>query len=125
VGLTPLPDERVVLVDGRELDPGEKEALAASDVRVVSVDEVADGWAPPGPLYVHVDADVVDPSDMPAMNYPAPGGPSLDSVAAAVARLHSTGRVAAFSVSSWNPELPGADVAALATRRIARPFIEE
>ncbi|HSR15845.1 MAG TPA: arginase family protein, partial [Gemmatimonadales bacterium] len=29
-GLRPLPDERVVLVDARDLDPGEEEAVAAS-----------------------------------------------------------------------------------------------
>ncbi|NNC75091.1 MAG: hypothetical protein HKN93_06215, partial [Acidimicrobiia bacterium] len=74
-------------------------------------------------LYVHVDVDVVDPEDMPAVNYPAPGGPSLETVAAAVAALASTGRVVAFSVSSWNPALPGSEVAAAATRRLASPFL--
>jgi arginase len=122
-GLEPLADHRAVLVDGRDLDPGEDDALAASGVRTVSVDEIADGWAPDGPLHVHVDGDVVDPTEMPAMNYPAPGGPSLDAVAAAVAALHTTGRVEAFSISSWNPELPGAEIAAAAMQRIAAPFL--
>ena len=65
----------------------------------------------------------VDPGEMPAMNYPAPGGPALDAVVSAVASLHATGRVTAFSISSWNPELPGAEVAAAAMRRIAAPFL--
>jgi arginase len=90
---------------------------------VVTVDDIAAGFAPEGPLYVHVDGDVVDPDEMPAMNYPAPGGPSLDAVAAAVAALRATGRVEAFSVSSWNPGLPGAEIAAAAMRRVAAPFI--
>lgn len=122
-GLDPLPDDRVVLVDGRDLDPAEREALAESGVMLVAVADVAAGWAPDGPLYVHVDTDVVDPAEMPAMNYPAPGGPGLEAVVEAVGRLHATGRVVAFSVSSWNPDLPGADVAARATRRIAAPFL--
>jgi arginase len=121
-GLTPLGDERVVLVDGRDLDPGEDTALAESGVRVESMGSIADS-IPDGPLYVHVDADVVDPNEMPAMNYPAPGGPSLASVVEAVAALHATRRVVAFSISSWNPALPGADVAAAATLQIAAPFI--
>jgi arginase len=122
--LEPLPDSMTVLVDGRDIDPGEDEALEASGIQVVTVDDVAGGWSPAGPLYVHVDGDVVDPDEMPAMNYPAPGGPSLDDVVAAVAELHATGRVEAFSISSWNPELPGSEIAAAATRRIAAPFIE-
>ncbi|MDJ0663252.1 MAG: arginase family protein [Acidimicrobiia bacterium] len=35
-GLSPLPDERVVLVDGRALDPGEDDAIAASDIAHLS-----------------------------------------------------------------------------------------
>ena len=121
-GLTPLPDSRVVLVDGRDLDPGEDDAVAAATIGHISVAEVASN-IPDGPLYVHIDGDVVDPTDMPAMNYPAPDGPSLDDVTEAVATLAATGRVVAFSISSWNPGLPGADVAAAAMEQLAGPFL--
>lgn len=124
-GLTPLPDDRVVLVDGRSLDPGEDEAIAASGILAVSVDSVAHSIPPEGPIYVHVDADVVDPQYMPAMNYPAPDGPSLEAVRRALIHLAVSGRVVAFSVSSWNPALPGADEAYEATLRLAAPFIAE
>ena len=122
-GLTPLPDDRVVLVDGRDLDPGEDQAVGRSGIAVTTVEEVAHSIPPHGPLYVHVDGDVVDPSDMPAMNYPAADGPSLDAVRTAMVHLATTGRVVAFSISSWNPELPGADVAAAAMLKLAEPFI--
>jgi len=72
---------------------------------------------------VHVDVDVVDPSDLPAINYPAPDGPSLQAVRAAAGRLTGTGRVVGVSVSSWNPALPGAGRAAAATRRIVEEFL--
>ena len=124
-GLTVLPDERVVLVDGRDLDPGEDEAVATSGISHISVDKLAHSIPPSGPLYVHVDADVVDPGDMPAMNYPAADGPSLIAVRMAMIHLATTGRVVAFSISSWNPALPGAAVAAAATKRLAAPFIAE
>ncbi len=122
-GLTPLPDERVVLVDGRDLDPGEDVAVAESGISHVSVDELAHTIPPSGPLYVHVDGDVVDPGEMPAMNYPAADGPSLHAVRMAMIHLVTTGRVVAFSISSWNPALPGADVAAAATLQLAAPFM--
>lgn len=123
VGLSPLPDRRVILVDGRDLDPGEDDLVEASGITVTPVVDVLDAVPEHGPLYVHIDADVVDPSEMPAMNYPAPDGPSLADVTDAVAAVAATGRVVAFSISSWNPDLPDADVAAEAVRRVATPFI--
>ena len=122
-GLTPLPDDRIVLVDARDLDPGEDTAVDASAITVTSTESVMDAIPSDGPLYVHVDLDVVDPSEMPAMNYPAPGGPSLATVAEAVAALAGTGRVVAFSLSSWNPALPGAHLAAEGAATIAAPFL--
>jgi arginase len=122
-GLTPVPDERVFLVDGRDLDPGEGSAVAASGMVHVPVDQVVKRIPSSGPLYVHVDGDVVDPAEMPAMNYPAPGGPSLNGVRMAIDDLAGTGRVVAFSVSSWNPARPGADVAAAAMRQLAESFL--
>jgi len=122
VGMTPIKDDRVWLVDGRDLDAGEDEAVAASGIHHVTVGEISAN-PPPGDLYIHIDVDVVDPIDMPGVNYPAPGGPSANAVADAVSALHATGRVVALSFSSWNPALDGADIAATATHRIAAPFL--
>jgi arginase len=122
-GLTPLPDERAILVDGRDLDPGEDDALASSGVTVMTVDEVTHSEPPRGPLHIHVDTDVVDPADMPAENYPAPGGPPLAAVRRALIHLAVGGEVVAFSISSWNPALEGAERAAAATLQLAAPFL--
>ena len=75
-------------------------------------DDLAAGEPAAGPIHVHVDVDVVDPAVKPAVNYPAPGGPGLEEVGAALRRLAATGRVVAASFSSWNPELDGAEAAA-------------
>ncbi len=123
-GMQTIPDERVLHVGARDLDPGEAEALASSAITVIAVDELADRELPAGPLYVHVDVDVVDPGDLPAVNYPAPNGPSLQATREALIHLAATGRVAAFSVSGWNPSLPGADRAEAATLRLAEPFFD-
>ncbi len=118
-GARVIPEADAVLVDGRDLDPGEDEAVAESGVTLLSVAAAAT-WEPPDrPLYVHVDVDVVDPADMPAVNYPAPGGPSLGEVEAALGALARTRRVAAVSFSGWNPTMPGAARAAAATVSLA------
>ncbi len=121
-GLRPLSGDRIILVDGRDLDRGEDGAVAASCMTVMSVGDVASATPPPGPIYVHV--DIVDPSDLPAINYPAPGGPSAAAVRSAVEILAASGRVVAASVSSWNPALPGADRATTVTRSIMGVFEE-
>ena len=57
------------------------------------------------PLWVHFDVDVVALADSPAQNYPAEGGPPAAALQPVFAALAATGRLAAVSVSTWNPEL--------------------
>jgi len=121
VGMTPIPDERVVLVGARDLDPGEDEAVASSRMRLVAVDDVP-GLDLSGPLYLHVDVDVVDPVDLPGVNYPVPGGPALAEMRSVMEYLAATGQVVAFSISSWNPDLAGAELGAAASLSLAGPF---
>jgi arginase len=121
-GLRVLPDQRVLHVGARDLDPEEAVALADSGIAACGVEEVSTIDLPPGPLYVHVDVDVVDPMEVPATNYPAPGGPSVEDVLVPLTRLARTKRVVVMSVSSWNPALPGADRAAAAVRRLTDLF---
>ncbi|NNF70193.1 MAG: arginase [Acidimicrobiia bacterium] len=121
-GLRVLPDEQVLHVGARDLDPEEAIALADSGIVAVGIEDVSTIDLPPGPLYVHIDVDVIDPVEVPATSYPAPGGPSVDDMLVALTRLARTERVVATSVSSWNPALPGADRAAAAVRRLTEPF---
>jgi arginase len=104
LGMTPLPEDRAVLVDARDLDPPEVEALAGSGVRQVAVADLAPDVLPAGPLLLHVDLDVVDSGELRGLRFPAPGGPGLDAVAAGVATVAGTGRVAGLSIAAtWDP----------------------
>jgi arginase len=125
IGLEPVPEERVVLVDARDLDPPEVDALRRSAVRMVDVEALNAPVLPDAPLYVHLDMDVIDPDEAPAMRFPAVGGPSLQAVKAALARLHGTDRVAAFSLGcTWDPHAPGATEAArVAAGLLAEPLV--
>ena len=79
-GLEPaLPEQRAVLVGGRDLDPGERDNVDRSQLQ--ESDDAAGALAAfPGdaPLYVHVDTDVLDPSLTPDAGFPAPGGWSVE-----------------------------------------------
>jgi arginase len=96
----------VVLTDARDLDPGEKELVDASGVtHLQNVRDLINHPLPDGPLYVHLDTDVVDPDEAPAMNYVAAGGPSAADLDLVFKHLNQSGKLAAVSVSTWNPGL--------------------
>lgn len=104
LGLAPVPEDLILLVDGRDLDPPERDFLAGSPIRHLAVDELSARELPAGPIYLHVDLDVVNPDEVPGQLFPARGGPSLAAVAAAVARVVHTGRVAAVGLGcTWRP----------------------
>src|SRR5215210_6721534 len=74
----PLSPARVVLAGVRDLDGAERRLLERSEATVigasvvetlVAVKNALDG----GPVYVHLDLDVIDPGIFPAQ-FPAPGG---------------------------------------------------
>jgi arginase len=104
LGLRPVPEQHAVLVDARDLDPGEVEYLAGSAVRRLPVPEVDGDLLAGLPLLVHVDLDVVDAAELTGVRFPALGGPSAAEVVAAVRRLLATGRVAVLELSCpWYP----------------------
>ncbi len=101
LGLRPLPESDVLLVDARDLDPPEVEFLAGSAIRRVPVDAVADAL-PEGPVHLHLDADVVDPRDLPGLRFPAPDGPRRSQVLAAVRAVLTRCPVVAVTVGcTW------------------------
>ena len=103
LGLTPIAEDRVLLVDARDLDPPEVAALSASMVRRAGVDSVR-GALPDGPLHLHVDLDVFDAGLLDGLRFPAPNGPGIDAVAAAVRTVADSGRLVALSVAAtWRP----------------------
>ncbi len=106
----PLPQERIILTDARDLDPGERELVESSPLTHLENPLDLLDWDPPAqPLWVHFDTDVVDPSFVPAQNYPAPGGLSPTDLSRVFLHLRESGRIAGVSLSSWAPDLPGAE----------------
>jgi arginase len=102
-GLKPVPDTDIILADARDLDPAERELLEQSKVaRLTDFNELVDRVsASDRPFYVHFDVDVLDSAEAPAMQYPVLGGPSVETLRNAAARLQQTGRLAAASMNPW------------------------
>lgn len=104
LGLRPVAERRTVLAGARDLDPPEVVYLADAQIRRSGVAELDATVLPDGPLYVHIDLDVIDPSVVPGLRYPAVGGPGTAAVASALGYLLGTGRVAAVGIAcTWRP----------------------
>ena len=108
LGMKPFPEECVILYDARDLDPGEKEAVAGSKLtHVHKADKLLKYIPAKQPLYVHFGTDFVNPEDAPAMSYRADGGPRADEVRKTFHSLAQHFQIAAVSLSTWNPRLDG------------------
>lgn len=114
--LAPLPTNRIVMVDVRNLDPAEETLIRATDVEIArfgpdfdiepvtnAIDRLASEI---DVLYVHVDADILDASLQPNHPTAEPNGPDLGTVQRVVAHAFSTGKSGAFGVVSVNPTGP-------------------
>ncbi|MCX6363812.1 MAG: arginase family protein [Actinobacteria bacterium] len=121
LGGQPQSETLTLHAGGRDLDPAEADALAASRVTVVSgaevrarglgealapaLDELA-GHAGTGrpPAYLHVDIDVLDPSVAPAVGFPSLGGLTLAELLAALEMTGARFELRALSLTSFAPE---------------------
>jgi arginase len=107
-GHLPIPEERVVLL-ARDIDPGEKRRLDASQVRLVdlaSFDEALDELSQKvGAVYVHVDLDVLDPSEGRANFLAAENVLSLAELERAVAAVLERFEVAAAAITWYEPRV--------------------
>ena len=118
LGLRPVREERVVLIDARDLDPAERDALAASSVRRLPADPsaVRDSLTdfPAHRVYLHVDVDIINGGDLPGLRFPAGGGPSFSVVEDCLEQIVAVGPpIAACIACAWSPDR----IADEATRR--------
>jgi arginase family enzyme len=98
-GTATVPRDRVHLIGVRDLDPGEREEVEAAGLRR--------GLPEKGPVYVHLDVDVLDPEVLPSQ-FPVPGGLSAAEVRDALASLLNTDIVGLEVTAFEAPDDPAA-----------------
>lgn len=108
-GARSIAEDHVALVGARQLDPGEAGNLVASKVRQIPFDhESSDApgllaFARKKPVWIHVDVDVVDPAEVPAVDFPVAGGASLRSLCDVLAALASVSTVRGIEICGYDP----------------------
>jgi arginase len=108
--LAPLPTDRILLVDVRNLDPAEEQLIRATGAAIAAP---APGFAGQDLqeaivslanrcdlIYLHIDLDILDEAFVPDHITAEADGPSLDQVASAVDVVMATGKVIALAVVS-------------------------
>jgi len=105
-GMMPLPDNRVCLVGGRDLESGEKETIEASKILICDrITDILNELPKNIDFWIHFDTDYINPIDAPAMRYPAKGGASAQLVKFDLAQLTNCINIIGLSVSAWAPHL--------------------
>jgi arginase len=117
----PIPTDRILMVDVRNLDAPEEQLIRATDVVIAApapgfpgeelepaVKELAERC---DILYLHVDADILDERYVPNHPTKEPRGPGMEQVLAAIDTVMATGKVVLFAVVSVWADGDGGDVA--------------
>jgi arginase len=126
-----LAEENVVHVASRNLDPLEATAMSTSPLKLYSASAVhkrgatevaaeAAGYLADHCDWIvcHLDVDSIDPTLMPTVNFPEPGGLSLEEVKAVVSELKKTGKLKVFDLTAYNPRLDRDNTSAIMLLRL-------
>lgn len=125
----PLPTDRIVMVDVRNLDPDEEKLINATDVDVVpvagdalkqSVERLAEKV---DVIYLHIDLDILDSSFVPTHRTKEPNGPDVETTLAAMKTVIDTGNVEAIGMVSVYPNGDGGDIAVRAASDLLRESV--
>jgi arginase len=79
----------------RECDEAETEMIE----RLRIIREPINALPPEESIYIHLDLDVLDPTEFPHTMYPTPGGPSIAELNTAIMTLMETGRVVGVAIT--------------------------
>ncbi|WP_097230656.1 arginase family protein [Streptomyces zhaozhouensis] len=117
-GLRPYLREEDVRVFGIRAYDTERAELAEAGIVAATADEIR-GWgaelpararsgladAPTDGFWLHLDADVLDPTVMPAVDAPDPGGLLPDELAALLGALLASPRCVGLNLTIYDPDL--------------------
>lgn len=109
----PLSAKQVILAGTRSLDVAEQEFIAASGIRTLSPEELAPGVlagalrdSGADSLYLHIDLDVLDPSELGALGFPEPFGITVSGLIDLIREARATLPLAGAGLTEFAPQTP-------------------
>jgi arginase len=132
--VAPLPTDRILMVDVRNLDAPEEQLIRATEIVIAAPAPGFPGEDLAGAvaglaercdlIYLHIDSDILDESLVPNHGTKEPNGPSMQQVHAAIDTVMATGKVAAFAVVSVYGEGEGSPVSVASGIELIRGGLE-
>jgi arginase len=103
-----VEDERVLLIGARDIDPGEDALLEESAIVQIPPERIDEAGAAAealgsAALSVHLDLDVLEPSEARANHFTISPGISGEELQTAIAGLLAAAPTAAFTFSAYDP----------------------
>src|SRR4051812_39760580 len=108
----PIPTDRIVMVDVRNLDPKERTLIEATDVTIAAIEPGREGVAIQEAIdrlaaacdviYLHIDEDVLDERYVPNHGTVEPNGPDMETTLRAIRTVLRTGKVRGYGLVSIN-----------------------
>lgn len=113
---TAVSPRRVVIAGARSLDDAEAAYIDEAGIRMISAAALRDPAAlveavaatGASRVYLHVDLDVLDPSEIDGVGYPEPFGVSVLELVAAIAAVRSRFELVGAGITEFAPSSPEA-----------------
>jgi arginase len=113
----PISAKRIMLVGGRDFDPGERERLEQAGVRVVdcaAIEQTSMAVALSAPLsrlsssveevHLHIDLDALNPKEVPANGFVTEEvGLGVQQLREAIALIKETSKITSTTIASFDP----------------------
>jgi arginase len=108
-GFDPVPGAHILLVGARDLEPDEVTLLDRTGITRVSGTEhlgslLASLARQVDGVYLHIDLDVLDPTEAIANQWAPPGGLTVESMKEAVKTIQAHTRIKALGIAAYDPE---------------------
>jgi arginase len=110
-GYHPMPEEKILLVGGHDLDTLEESRLRASSITVISPETLRRNsgdltfFPTVTSVYLHVDLDILDPTFVKANAYAAPGGLFPDDLFSVISLIKKNHSISAIAFTSYDPSM--------------------
>ncbi|MCY0876989.1 MAG: arginase family protein [Firmicutes bacterium] len=103
-----LDTDQVTLLGGQDAEAQEIVAMNRGQIHWVQATEI-ERWAeqslPPGDLFVHLDVDILDPEEMPAVDFPSTSGVAVAALQKVLQTIADTSRLRGIEVCCYNQAL--------------------
>jgi arginase len=115
--IEPISESQTIHLGGRDFDPPERELLDSSQVMVIDTTDLKDKGIENALLpaikdlqervsaiYLHIDIDVIDPTEVPGVDYRTPDGLLTTEVIQVIQILNDHFSIQAVALTAYNPE---------------------